>query len=138
MKTNTANIIVSICCLLLSMGLFSCANIIPPGGGPRDSLAPRLVQSFPKDSAVNVTSQTMVLSFDEYITLQNINENLIVSPNPKNTPLVDGRLHNVHIKLRDTLEKNTTYSFDFGRAIKDVNEGNEIKISLMFFLPATK
>lgn len=127
MKTNSANLIITICCLLVTMGFYSCANIIPPGGGPKDTLAPRLMQAFPKDSALNVTSQTMVLSFDEYITLQNINENLIVSPNPKNTPLVDGRLHNVSIKMRDTLEKNTTYSFDFGRAIKDVNEGNELK-----------
>lgn len=127
MKTNSANLIFTISCLLLTMAFFSCANIIPPGGGPKDTLAPRLMQALPKDSALNVTTQTMVLSFDEYITLQNINENLIVSPNPKNTALVDGKLHNVSIKMRDTLEKNTTYSFDFGRAIKDVNEGNEIK-----------
>lgn len=127
MKTKSFNLIVTIGCLLSTMGFFSCANIIPPGGGPKDTLAPRLVQAIPKDSALNVASQTIVLSFNEYITLQNINENLIVSPNPKNTPLVDGRLHNINIKLRDSLEKNTTYSFDFGRAIKDVNEGNEMK-----------
>ncbi len=28
----------------------SCANIIPPGGGPRDTLPPVLVSSLPKDS----------------------------------------------------------------------------------------
>jgi hypothetical protein len=111
----------------MALGFSSCANIIPPGGGPRDSIAPRLVTAFPKDSALHVTSPNIVLSFDEYITLVNTNENLIISPNPKNMPLVDYKLHNVTIKMRDSLEKNTTYSFNFGKAIKDVNEGNEAK-----------
>jgi hypothetical protein len=71
--------------------------------------------------------QISFLSFDEYITLQNTNENLVISPNPKNIPLVDSKLHNITIKMRDSLEKNTTYSFNFGKAIKDVNEGNVAK-----------
>jgi hypothetical protein len=127
MKTKSSNVLFVITCLLISLGFYSCANIIPPGGGPKDSIAPRLVTAFPKDSALNVTTSNIILSFDEYIQLQNTNENLIISPNPKNMPLVDYKLHNVTIKMRDSLEKNTTYSFDFGRAIKDVNEGNEAK-----------
>ncbi|MEI6087378.1 MAG: Ig-like domain-containing protein [Bacteroidota bacterium] len=127
MKNNSSNILLAISCLLISMGFSSCANIIPPGGGPRDSIAPRLVMAFPKDSAINVSTSNIILSFDEYITLQNTNENLIISPNPKNIPLVDSKLHNVTIKLRDSLEKNTTYSFNFGSGIKDVNEGNIAK-----------
>ena len=127
MKIIGSNVLLVMICLLISMGFYSCANIIPPGGGPRDTLAPRLVTAFPKDSALNVTSQNIILSFDEYIQLQNTNENLIISPTPKNMPLVDYKLHNVTIKLKDSLEKNTTYSFNFGKAIKDVNEGNVAK-----------
>ncbi len=127
MNTKSSNILFAISCLLISLGFSSCANIIPPGGGPRDSIAPRLITAFPKDSAIHVTSTNIILSFDEYITLVNTNENLIISPNPKNMPLVDYKLHNVTVKLRDSLEKNTTYSFNFGKAIKDVNEGNEAK-----------
>ncbi len=102
----------------------SCANIIPPGGGPRDSLPPRLVMTVPKDSAVNVTSKNITLTFDEYVTLQNAQENLIISPTVEHTPLVDYKLRNVTIKLKDSLEANTTYSFNFGDAIRDVNESN--------------
>ena len=127
MKIIGSNVLLVMICLLISIGFYSCANIIPPGGGPRDTLAPRLVTAFPKDSALNVTSQNIILSFDEYIQLQNTNENLIISPTPKNMPLVDYKLHNVTIKLKDSLEKNTTYSFNFGKAIKDVNEGNVAK-----------
>lgn len=127
MKSTNTKFLLIIYYLVISLGFSSCANIIPPGGGPRDSTAPRLIMAFPKDSSLNVTTPNIVLSFDEYITLQNTNENLVISPNPKNIPLVDSKLHNITIKMRDSLEKNTTYSFNFGKAIKDVNEGNVAK-----------
>jgi hypothetical protein len=52
---------------------------------------------------------------------------LIVSPIPTNTPTVTRKLSTVTVKLRDTLEPNTTYSLNFGNTIKDVNEGNIMK-----------
>ena len=107
--------------------LLSCANIIPPGGGLRDSLPPKLVASLPKDSAINVTTQNITLTFDEYVTLQSASSTVIVSPNQKSLTLFDYKLRNVTIKFRDTLEPNTTYSLDFGDAIRDVNEGNIAK-----------
>ncbi len=107
-----------------SVLLSSCANMIPPGGGPRDSLPPVLVMSSPKDSALNVKTKDITLTFDEYISLENPMENILISPNLKSVPLFDYKLRNVTIKLKDTLEPNTTYAFDFGESIKDVNEGN--------------
>ncbi len=116
----------------------SCANIIPPGGGPRDSLPPKLVASTPRDSAVNVTSQRITLTFDEYVEVKDLQENLIVSPVPKNQPIIDYKLRNVTIKLRDSLEANTTYSIDFGKSIKDVNEGNAAKNFVYVFSTGNK
>lgn len=110
--------------LLISMYISGCANIIPPGGGPRDSLPPKLVIALPKDSATNVHTKNFMLSFDEYVTIQGIQENLIVSPTVKNTPIIDYKLKNVTIKFKDSLEENTTYTLDFGKAIVDVNESN--------------
>lgn len=116
----TQIICTSICLLLFS----SCANIIPPGGGPRDSIAPKLVMAVPKDSANGVTTDRITLTFDEFVDIKQLNENLIVSPNPKTQPIVDYRLRNVYIRLKDSLQPNTTYAFNFGNAIVDVNEGN--------------
>jgi hypothetical protein len=114
--------------LVTMMTISSCANMIPPGGGPRDSLAPVLVMASVKDSAVNVSRSTKIitLAFDEYVTIDNYTQNLIISPaiSSQDFPMVDYKLKNVIIKLKDTLESNTTYSFNFGNAIKDVNEGN--------------
>ncbi len=111
-----------ICCLLAS-----CANIIPPSGGPKDSLPPVLMASFPKDSTVNFTGKKITLTFDEFVEAKEIQQNLVVNPLPKNQPLVDYKLQNVFITLKDSLEPNTTYNINFGNAIRDVNEGNIAK-----------
>lgn len=104
--------------------LNSCAVIVPPGGGPRDTLAPVLVQAVPVDSTLNFKAKSVVLTFDEYVQVQDIFTSLIVSPVPKGLPNIKGKLRSVTIDIKDTLEPNTTYSYDFGNAIQDVNEGN--------------
>jgi hypothetical protein len=66
--------------LFACCGLYSCANIIPPGGGAIDSLPPKLVMALPKDSSVNVSPKKIELNFDEYVVLDNWYSNLIISP----------------------------------------------------------
>jgi hypothetical protein len=104
-----------------------CANIIPPTGGPRDSLPPKLVSVNPHDSARNFNSKKIVLEFNEFVQIDNIQENLLVSPVPKINPIVDSKLRTVTVTVKDTLQPNTTYTIDFGNAIKDINEGNILK-----------
>ncbi len=104
-----------------------CANIIPPEGGLRDTLPPVLVKADPGDSSRNFSDNKIVLTFNEYVDADNYQQEMIISPIPTNTPTVTRKLKTVTIKLRDTLEPNTTYSFNFGNTIKDVNEGNIMK-----------
>lgn len=104
-----------------------CANIIPPGGGPRDSLPPVLMEATPKDSATNFTGNRITLNFDEFVEIQNAFENVLISPVPNNIPVITSHLRTVNIKLKDTLEPNTTYSINFGNGLKDINEGNIYK-----------
>ena len=104
-----------------------CANIVPPSGGPRDSIPPYAVYAKPRDSSTNIAPKEILISFNEYITTNALQEQLIVSPNIKNNPLVDQRLNMVRIRLSDSLNANTTYSLQFGNALRDVNEGNIIQ-----------
>src|SRR5688572_22718890 len=104
-----------------------CANIIPPEGGPRDSLPPVLRKADPEDSSRNFSDNQITLTFDEYVNADNYLQEMIVSPVPTNMPNVTRKLNTVTVKLRDTLEPNTTYSINFGNTIKDVNEGNMMK-----------
>lgn len=106
-------------------GATGCANIIPPTGGPKDSLPPVLVSALPKDSMLHFTGKKIILTFNEYVQLENnMNDNLIVSPYPESMPTVESKLRTVSVLLRDSLQPNTTYSINFGKGIKDVNEGN--------------
>jgi len=105
----------------------SCGQQIPPTGGPRDSLPPKLVTALPIQSAINFKGNKIVLTFDEYINLDNPFEKLVFSPTPKKSPEAIGKLKNVTIKIKDTLEENTTYSIDFTDAIRDINENNPMK-----------
>jgi hypothetical protein len=109
---------------LCVIGFTSCANMIPPGGGPRDSLPPVLVEALPKDSATNFTGNRLTLNFDEFVEIQNAFENVVFSPNPVNLPVITSRFRTVTIKIKDTLEANTTYSINFGNGLRDINEGN--------------
>ncbi|MFM7672428.1 MAG: Ig-like domain-containing protein [Bacteroidota bacterium] len=104
-----------------------CANIIPPQGGPRDTIPPVLLKANPVDRATNVTSNRLVFSFDEFVELQNAQQAVIISPLPAVAPTLESKLKEVYVRLRDTLQPNTTYTIDFGSAIKDYNEGNVLK-----------
>src|SRR5688572_24860527 len=104
-----------------------CANIIPPEGGLRDSVPPVLRKADPADSSRNFSDNSITLSFDEYVNADNYLQEMIVSPVPTNMPTVTRKLNTVTVKLRDSLEPNTTYSINFGNTIKDVNEGNTLK-----------
>ena len=104
-----------------------CAQIIAPTGGPRDTLPPVLVTTIPKQPATNFTGNRINLYFDEYVQIQELQQNLLVSPTPIKNPYIDGKLKSVTIRLRDTLEPNTTYTIDLGNSIRDINENNVLK-----------
>lgn len=118
---------ISIVLLSMITGSPGCANIMPPTGGPRDSLPPVLLKATPRDSTLHFTGNHITLIFDEYVDLDDYYKNLIISPVPKNMPAVSRKLETISVRLKDELEPNTTYTLDFGRSIKDVNEGNIYK-----------
>lgn len=117
-----------ICFLIVITSLFltRCANIVPPGGGPRDTLAPVLLQVDPPDSSLHFKANKVRFNFDEYVELDNIFDKMIVSPTLKRVPTVTAKLRTITMEIKDTLQPNTTYTFNFSDAIKDVNERNPI------------
>jgi len=65
-----------------------------------------------------------VLTFSEYVRLNNIQNELIISPYLDEQPEVYLKGKKVVVKLSESLKKNTTYSFNFGNAIGDNTENN--------------
>ena len=101
-----------------------CANVIPPEGGPRDTIPPVLLNVSPDDSTRNFSGRTIVFTFDEFVEAPNVREDLLISPLPKQFPDVGVKLKTVTLRIKDSLEANTTYTFDFGNAVKDFTEAN--------------
>lgn len=104
-----------------------CAQIGVPTGGPKDTLAPVLQRSVPQQRNINFTGNRITLNFDEYVEVQEAQTNVLMSPLQKTNPQINYALRTISIKIKDTLKPNTTYSINFGNAIRDVNEGNVFK-----------
>ena len=127
MKKLIVYFLIILCIIQHITVLQGCANIIPPGGGPIDSTPPQLVEANPPNLSKNFKGKQATFTFDEFVQVQNLTENLVVSPTPVILPRVDYKLHTVTLRLKDTLEENTTYTINFGNAIQDVHENNPIK-----------
>ncbi|MFB9077675.1 Ig-like domain-containing protein [Flavobacterium procerum] len=65
---------------LLALLMMSCAKRGSITGGLKDTLAPVLVSSSPKNFTTDFKGNEITLTFDEYIKLKNTNKQLIISP----------------------------------------------------------
>jgi uncharacterized protein (DUF2141 family) len=108
-------------------GLNHCGRRGTPSGGPKDITPPALEKTEPPNESINFESRRIRLYFDEYIRLQDPQNQIIISPPPKTPPEITpmgGVQKYVQIDLKDTLQENTTYTYNFGQSIVDNNEGN--------------
>jgi len=107
--------------------IFGCANRQNPQGGPRDRTPPKLLKATPPNMTRNFNAKEIRLDFDEFFKLNNMYQEITMSPTPAKPPEYNIRKKTLVIDLKDTLEKNTTYVINFGKSIVDVNEGNLLK-----------
>ncbi len=105
----------------------SCANIVAPGGGPKDVDPPQLVAAEPPAGSVNVRQKEFSIRFNEFVVLKDLQKFLLISPPPAIPPDIQAKRRTVEIKLEDSLKANTTYNIYFGNAITDLNEGNPVR-----------
>ena len=118
---------------VLVLGMSSCANIIAPTGGPKDTLAPMLdtTRSYPKMEQLNFTDKKVILAFDEWIKTEKLKQDLIITPRVENYSykVIKKRLE---ITFLQPLDSNTTYNLDFRNTIQDITEGNPTPVRLAF------
>ena len=116
-------IFIVIICLFLA----NCANRGRPSGGDKDVTPPMITKSEPENFSTNFTGREIKITFDEFIKINNIQKQLIISPPmdpaPEIMPLGSAS-KTITIKITDTLDANTTYAFNFGNSIVDNNESN--------------
>lgn len=69
----------------------------------------------------------MVLFFDEYVKVEEVQKKVIVSPPQLQQPKIMAVGKRVVVELEDDLIPNTTYTLDFTDAIVDNNESNPLE-----------
>ena len=117
------NLVVMLTLLLL----FGCASMQTPQGGPKDTTPPKVLSMIPKNQTRNFNAKKIVIEFDEYFNLKDEFKEFSISPDQEKAPELKKRGKKLEINLQDSLEKNTTYTLNFGKSVADVNEGNVVK-----------
>ena len=112
---------------LLVLFLASCANRVTPTGGDKDVEAPKLLESIPENKSTQFASKEIHLHFDEFITLNDLQGQFLVSPLMSKMPEVKANKREVIITLPDDLTPNSTYTLNFGKSIVDVHEANPLE-----------
>ena len=113
--------------LTLIITVSSCARRGRPTGGEKDEDKPIMVKAKPEFGSIHFEDDEIKIYFDEYIKLKDISSQLIISPPLKYPPVIvpQGTPSKfISIKIQDTLQENTTYTFNFGQSIIDNTEGN--------------
>ncbi|MDG1760636.1 MAG: Ig-like domain-containing protein [Flavobacteriaceae bacterium] len=113
---------------MITLTLVQCAKRGTPTGGIKDEIPPVLLKSNPPLLATGFNAKRIRLHFDEFIKLKDIRKQLIVSPPIQEGGYsilpMSGASKYIQIDIKDTLEPNTTYAFNFGQSVVDNNEGN--------------
>ncbi|RZL12663.1 MAG: hypothetical protein EOO62_10440 [Hymenobacter sp.] len=115
--------------------LGSCAAVSSPQGGPRDKTPPRLIATSPDSAARNVKQQFIRLTFSEAVQVKDLPKNLLITPQlgPDNQYQLREDRNSVTLQFPKPLEPNTTYSFNFRKAIVDITESTPAKYQALSF-----
>lgn len=132
-STHAGRCYLSVVCWVLMIVLtlfnYSCARITALSGGPKDITPPQLMKVFPTQESTGFKGKVIRLVFDKEIEVTDIYNKLVVTPRLQKldkqssyTCYVRGKT--LKLTLHVPLEEETTYTFNFNDAIRDVTEGN--------------
>ena len=119
-------------CLIIVCSVFlfitGCANRgVGPQGGPKDEEPPVVVKETPENGALNYKDPHIEILFNEYIQLDKVSENVLISPPQQRPPEVKAYGKKLYVNFDGELQDSTTYTIDFGSAICDNNEKNALE-----------
>nr|WP_295935045.1 Ig-like domain-containing domain [uncultured Dyadobacter sp.] len=113
---------------IVSLLIFGrCAQQVTPTGGKKDSIPPSLVESNPINKTLNFKGRKVELFFDEYVIVDNINQKLVITPEADNPYSYKQNGMSVLLTFKNQFKDSTTYTLNFGDAIKDFAEKNPAK-----------
>lgn len=117
-------IVVAIYIIIGMLAVVSCAKQGYPSGGPSDKTPPVVLSTLPANESLNFADNSFFIAFDEYVVVKDADNNILVSPPMKTKPSYSTKGRGIRVDIKDSLQPNTTYLFQFKNAIADFNEGN--------------
>lgn len=115
---------------LWALNLAACARQVVPEGGPKDTTPPAVVpEKSTPNMATRFTGREVRLTFNEWVVLQDAATQVLVSPPLAKRPEITLKGKTVIVKFKEdeVLRPNTTYTINFGTAVKDLHESNPAK-----------
>ncbi len=121
--------LLSVLCIYIfsTLTLTRCAQIVQPVGGKKDTIPPQIVAKYSTPNyQKNFKPKNIVLAFDEWIKLDDANNQVVVSPPLAERPTItlDGKKVIVTFAKNEVLKDSATYTIQFGNAVKDLAESN--------------
>lgn len=105
----------------------SCATVVIPSGGARDTTPPQVVGSYPAENSTGFQDNKIIMAFNEFVELNNPAQNIIISPPLNSKPKYTLVGKKLHISFPEELKPNSTYSIQLlSGALKDFNEANPL------------
>ncbi len=101
--------------------LVGCAKRGSITGGYKDTIAPVLTASFPKNFSTNFNGKEIKLVFDEYVKLKNLNKQLIVSPQFRNMGLATQIKERIFELSREKYPNAKIFGLTTGMAVMKIN-----------------
>ena len=107
--------------------LIACANRGTLSGGERDITPPGINdENSTKNFQTNFKKQDIKIDFDEWVTVTDVFNQVVVSPPLEHKPIISVKKKTVIFEFdeKEVLKKDATYTINFGESVKDFTEGN--------------
>lgn len=118
--------------IVISFIAQQCAKQTAPTGGPKDETPPKIKWSNPRDKQTKFRSEKIEILFDEFVQLNNPNDQIIITPTIGKKFEVTNRKNKVTLAFNASLQENTTYNINFRESIQDLTEKNPAVAKIAF------
>lgn len=112
--------------LLFLFVTWRCANQLPPGGGPIDTIPPQIVEVYPHNGTIQYNKNYFEIKFSEYVDKRTVRDAIFISPPLKYGIEFNWSGKSLKLVFKDTLKDNTTYTITIGASVSDLNNNNKM------------
>jgi hypothetical protein len=117
--------------IVILIAIASCANPLPPPGGPPDKTPPVIEETEPLNGMINFQGDEISIGFSKYMKKSNVIENIYISPPLKVKYSWSGK--ELNIEFINKPDSNTTYSVTLGTEYSDLYDNKPEKAYTLIF-----